>query len=109
MNYFSVTSKTTVGTMKKACQEENQQAFPLVDHENVFQGLIKAKDLDNCEDSDTAEDVLEKARKWDDRDIYVTAIMHMAIAKKMLEDQILQFIPVLDQDHKITGTIDRSS
>ena len=110
MNYFTVTPKTTVETMKRACQEDEQQIFPLVNDNLIYLGLIYAKDLNSCDDSATALDVFGEAKKWDpNRDIFVLTSQPSTEAKDLIRRQRLQFVPVVDQDHRIVGTIDESS
>ena len=109
MNYYTVTTKTTVGTMKRSCVDDDQRVFPMVNDKNIFQGLIYAEDLKNCDDSNTADEVLIQAKKWDERDVYVLSTQPSTEAKDILRRWKLQFVPVVDQDHRIVGTIDEDS
>ena len=106
MNYFIVRPETTVGTMKRSCEEDEQRVFPVVNPDNSFLGLIYAEDFRNCEDSDTASLVLEQAQKWDDRDVYVLTTQPVTEAKELMRRWKIQFVPVVDRDHGFIGTID---
>ena len=109
MNYFTVENTTTVGAMKRSCEDDDQRVFPLVNNDNVYMGLIYATDLRNCDDSSTAAEVLIQASKWGDRDLFVLSTQPETEAKDMLRRRKLQFVPVVDQDHRIVGTIDEFS
>ena len=110
MNYFIVKPTTTVGSMKRACEEDEQQIFPYVNDNNIYEGLIFAKDLNDCADSSTASQVLAQAKKsGDNRDVYVLTTQPSTDAKEILRRRNLQFVPVVDGNHRIVGTIDGSS
>ena len=109
MNYFTVRPNTTVGRMKRSYEEDQQRVFPVAGSDNVFEGLVYAGDLRNCDDSSTASQVLIEATKWDDRDIFVLATQPVTEAKDIIRRQKIQFVPVVDRNHRIVGTIDESA
>ena len=110
MNYFIARAKTTVGTLKRSIRDDDQQIFPLVNSDQVYQGLIYAKDLAGCDDNDTAWDVFAEAKKsGEDRNIFVLTTQPSTEAKEILHIRDLQFVPVVDRKHRIVGTVDESS
>ena len=110
MNYFTVTPTTTVGTMRRACQEDEQEIFPYVNDDNIYEGLIFAQDLNDCDNSYTASQVFAQAKKsGGNRHVYVLQTQPSTEAKEILRRRKLQFVPVVDRDHRIVGTIDESS
>lgn len=110
MNYFTVNPTTTVGKMKRSCEEDDQQIFPYVNHNNIYLGLIFATDLKDCDDSATAHEVFELAQQaGDNRNVFVLTTQPSSEAKEILISRNIQFVPVVDRDHRIIGTIDGST
>ena len=110
MNYFIARTSATVGTLKRSIEENDQRIFPLVDENQVYQGLVYDYDLHGCEDDFTAGELLAmKIDSGQDRNIFILATEASTEAKEILHIKRLQFVPILDRDHRIVGTIDESS
>ncbi len=105
-----VTRNTKIGTIKTDCDLLEQNMFAVVDPSNdTYQGFIRATDIKDCPDDATAGDVLDEARKFADRDIFVYVNEPVDKAKEKMKQNKLQFIPVVDYTKHYEGTLDQNS
>lgn len=104
-----VTRDTRIGTLRDECEHSQQNMFVVVNSDDTYQGFIRVTDIDACPNAGTAGEVLDYARKFDDRNIFVYVNTPVDKAKEKMKQNKLQFIPVLDFTGHYQGTLDRSS
>jgi CBS domain-containing protein len=96
-------------TVKQILKEAGDQAmFPVVDENNVFQGSILKKDLDNKPDNKTAGEILKEVLSGEEdvrRRVYVPGPTPLKDALSIMINAGLPFIPVVDNNLRYKGTI----
>ena len=107
--YVIVRPTTTVGTIRRTYKDTRQSIFPVVQPDDSYVGLIFAKDLLDCGESEPAIDVLRVASRYSDRDIFVFDDQPLVKAKEVIRHQRSQFVPVVDHQRRYLGTIDAST
>ncbi len=101
-----VKAKDTVRSVLDLMQENLLKSLPVVDENNIFRGIVFLEDLKTIENKETLLTNLDEGYF---KSFYLLPSQHLYEALSIMYNSDLDFLPIIDTEGKLIGTLDRKN
>lgn len=101
-NPFTVSANTTLGELQSLMHEKGVSGFPVVDENNILQGMVTTRDIWFVEDPNQLVSYVMTQRE---NLVVAHSISQMREAREILYQNRIEKLPLIDDEGKLTGLV----